>query len=597
MSVIEVLQIIGGIAVFLYGMNLLSSGLERLSGGKLEALLKKATGNVFKGILLGTVVTALIQSSSASIVIVVGFVNSGLMTLRQAISVCIGANIGTTVTAWIISLTGISGSNIFLSLLKPINIAAICAIIGIVLFMFLKNEKRREVGFMLLGFAVLMYGLNIMSDSVKVLAETPEFQNVLLLFKNPVLGFLTGAILTAIIQSSSASLGMLQAIVIGAAAAGAPGITFGIAIPIILGQNVGTCITAIIASIGARKNAIRTALSNILINSFCAVLFLVIIYTVNSFVEIPLLSKEVTAMNIALIHTTFNLLLTITVVPFIGVLEKLICRIVKDDPAKADDSKVPILDELLLNNPSIAISQCFSAIEKMSKKAIENFKLAISLLKKYDKEIYNTIVENEDIIDLTEDALSTYIIKITDKDLTTEESRAVSVLLHSIADYERIGDHAMNIADKSQSMYNRNLSFSQSAHEELDILCEALNEILTVTDKAFTKKDINTALEVEPIEEVVDNLTTFLKNKHIQRLRTGECTIDSGVIFLDLLNDFERIADHCSNLGVYVIEIQDDKLDSHMYLKNQKDSVEFNKLIEKYNEKYLLKAGYTDNNE
>jgi len=578
---------IGGLSLFLFGMTVLSSGLEKLSGGKLEKLLEKLSGNLFKGVLLGTVVTGLIQSSSTTTVMVVGFVNSGIMRLKQAVGVIMGANIGTTITAWLLSIIGLQSDNIIIKFLKPSSLSTIVAAIGIILYMSSKREKRRSVGQLMLGFSVLMFGMMTMSNAAGILAENPKLAEIFTMFSNPIFGILAGILVTALIQSSSASVGILQAL----SATGA--ITFSSALPIIMGQNIGTCITALLSSIGASKNGKRTAMIHLYFNLIGTIIFIILAYTINSIVHFAFWNENVNPLTIAVIHSIFNITSTILLLPFAKTLEKLAILTIKDKETKKVEKKQSLLDERFLQSPSYAISQCVNTVNDMANSAIENYQASYNLIKQYSPSDFEAIVEKEDKIDLMEDALGTYLIKLTDIDLTLNESKQVSKLLHSISDFERIADHAMNIADLAQSMNKKSIIFSEKAQRELQIFNNAVEEILGLASVAFRSDDYEIATMVEPLEDIIDMICTELKNQHINRLRTGDCTIDAGIVFLDLLNDFERIADHCSNLAVYVIELKDEKLDAHKYLKSMhaQTPVAYTQLAEQFKQKYFDKLG------
>ena len=583
MDFFKVLTFVGGLAMFLYGMNVMGGGLEKMSGGKLEHILERLTSNKWKGLLLGMAVTAVIQSSSATTVMVVGFVNSGIMKLRQAIGIIMGANIGTTVTSWLLSLSGIEGDNFFIQLLKPTSFSPVLALIGIVLLMFSKSGKRKNLAFILLGFAVLMFGMDTMSTAVEGLKDVPEFRELFTLFSNPVLGVLAGAALTAIIQSSSASVGILQAL----SETGA--ITFGSAIPIILGQNIGTCVTAMLSSVGTTKNAKRAAVVHLYFNIIGTVVFMILFYSITAIVEIPFLDGAVTPFSIAIIHTIFNVVATLLLMPFTKLLEKLAYVTVHDGKAE-DEHEFQLLDERFLSTPSFAIDQCRTLAVKMAQLSKETLQLAIETLNNYTDEAAEKIIFNENKADEYEDKIGTYLVQLSSKDLTDKDSQSITVLLHCIGDFERISDHAVNILEASQEMHNKELHFSDKAKEELAVYVAAINEIITISFEAFANDDIKLAKTVEPLEEVIDNLRNELKKRHIKRLRKGKCTIELGFVLSDLLTNFERVADHCSNIAVCQIQIQENSFDTHEYINELKkaDDITFLTKFAQYSEKYVL---------
>lgn len=581
MDIFSVLTLLGGLALFLFGMNTMGDGLEKLSGGKLERTLEKMTDNTFKGFLLGAGVTAVIQSSSATTVMVVGFVNSGIMKLAQAIGIIMGANVGTTITAWLLSLTGIEGDSFVLSLLKPSGFAPVLAFIGIVLLMFAKQGKKKDIGAILIGFAVLMFGMDMMSGAVKPLAGVPEFTNILTMFSNPLLGVLAGALLTAVIQSSSASVGILQAL----SATGS--ITFATAIPIIMGQNIGTCVTAMLACIGAKKNARRAAFVHLYFNIIGTVVILAGFYGLNALLDFAFIRNTVTPADIAVIHTAFNLIATALLLPFSKFLGKLACLTVRDKDSEDD---TPFLDERFLNTPALAVEQCDVMAAKMAGLARNTFLQAVTLLEKYDEKLAQQILEHEQRIDAYEDVLGTYLVKVSSKSLNTRDSNEIARLLHCIGDFERIGDHAVNLVDAAKEMHEKKITFSDQAKEELRVLTGALTEILAITMKAFEDRDIALAKKVEPLEQVIDGLRETLKRRHVKRLQSGACTIELGFILSDLLTNYERVSDHCSNIAVCLIQISMDSFETHEYLHDLKDgsSAEYESEYEAYKSKYVL---------
>ncbi|WP_124099351.1 Na/Pi cotransporter family protein [Ruminococcus sp. Marseille-P6503] len=586
MDIFMVLTLVGGLALFLYGMNVMGTALEKLAGGRLEKIFEKLTSNPLKAVLLGLSVTAVIQSSSATTVMLVGFVNAGLMKLRQAIGVIMGANIGTTVTAWILSLSGVEGDSFFIQMLKPSSFSPILAIIGVFLVMLSKNDKKQNVGTILMGFAVLMFGMDMMSGAVEPLKDVPEFANILTMFQNPVLGVLAGALLTAIIQSSSASVGILQAL----SSTGA--ITFGAALPIILGQNIGTCITAIISSIGTSKNAKRVAVVHLYFNIIGTLLFLTVFYILNMIFSFSFVDDTVGAGNIAVVHTIFNFTTTIVLLPFINQLEKLAYLTIRDN---ADDKSVraedqfKLLDDRFLQSPSFAIEQCRTVAANMADIAKSSIGLAIELLAGYNDDKAEQINGMESLVDKYEDRLGTYLVKLSSADLSHRDSQSVATLLHTIGDFERISDHAKNIVAVAKEKRDKNIEFSAQAVSELKVICSAVTEILELAVKAFTEQDLYSAYLVEPLEEVVDQLQTKLKSRHVKRLQKGMCTIELGFIFTDLLTNLERVSDHCSNIAVCLIQVNDDNFETHEYLRTVKTSGEaFDSEVEKYQQMFVL---------
>ena len=590
MDIFGVLSMIGGLALFLYGMDTMGDGLEKLSGGRLERLLEKLTSNPIKAVLLGCGVTALIQSSSATTVMVVGFVNSGIMKLQQAVGIIMGANIGTTVTSWLLSLTGLEGSNFLVKMLKPSSFAPILAVIGIVFIMFLKDEKKKDIGSILLGFTILMTGMDTMSAAVKPLANVPEFTSLFTMFSNPILGLIAGAVLTAVIQSSSASVGILQAL----SATGA--ITFGSALPIIMGQNIGTCVTAMISSVGASKNARRTALVHLYFNVIGTVIFMVLFYAVNSVVQFAFMNGPATAFNIAIIHTIFNVFATLILLPFSKQLVKLACMTVKDDEVEkvqtAEEKAFRLLDPRFLDTPGFAVEQCKTTAVDMAKLAKEGLLTSIELLYNFDEAKAKKVRELEDLVDRYEDELGSYMVKLGSQHLSKVDNHTVSLLLHCIGDFERISDHSMNIMGAAEEMHAKKMAFSAEAKEELNIFVEAVREILDLSVSAFEKNNTQKAAFVEPLEEVIDDINTVIKANHIKRLQKGICTIEQGFVLSDISTNLERVSDHCSNIAISVIEIDRDGFDAHNYLeslKKEEDPV-FSGLVETYRRKYSLKA-------
>ena len=586
MNVYDILNLLGGIALFLFGMHTLSASLEKLAGGKLETWLEKATSKPIKGVVLGAIITAVIQSSAAATVMIIGFVNSGLMKLSQAIGVIMGANIGTTATSWLLSLQSISGSDgfSFLNLLKPTTFTPVLAVIGVILIMFTKSDKKKTIGMILAGFAVLMFGMNSMSSATAGLAENETFCNILMMFSNPVLGVIAGAVLTAVLQSSSASIGILQSIAISTGK-----VTYSVALPLLLGQNIGSCVTALISSVGANKPAKRVAFVHLYFNVIGTVVFLSIFYLLNAFISMPFMEESLNAVGIAVIHTGFNVLATALFLPFTKQLEKLACLTVRDD--SNDEKLTPmLLDERLLKTPSVAIEQCRNVCIRMARLTQETLKMSMEVVTTYDAKKCAEVIDNENAIDIFEDKIGSYILKISSKDLSENDSKIVSSMLHTIGDLERISDHAVNIVEAAEEMHSKKIKFSQQALRELPVIVNAVSEILDMSINAFVNNDVNLAKNVEPLEDVIDQLRSDLKTRHIERLRNGKCTIELGFILQDLLTNFERVSDHCSNIAVYLIQISDNSMDTHEYMNELKklDRSEFMDEFNDYKNKYIL---------
>ena len=586
MNVYDILNLLGGIALFLFGMHTLSASLEKLAGGKLETWLEKATSKPIKGVVLGAIITAVIQSSAATTVMIIGFVNSGLMKLSQAIGVIMGANIGTTATSWLLSLQSISGSDgfSFLNLLKPTTFTPVLAVIGVILIMFTKSDKKKTIGMILAGFAVLMFGMNSMSSATAGLAENETFCNILMMFSNPVLGVIAGAVLTAVLQSSSASIGILQSIAISTGK-----VTYSVALPLLLGQNIGSCVTALISSVGANKPAKRVAFVHLYFNVIGTVVFLSIFYLLNAFISMPFMEESLNAVGIAVIHTGFNVLATALFLPFTKQLEKLACLTVRDD--SNDEKLTPmLLDERLLKTPSVAIEQCRNVCIRMARLTQETLKMSMEVVTTYDAKKCAEVIDNENAIDIFEDKIGSYILKISSKDLSENDSKIVSSMLHTIGDLERISDHAVNIVEAAEEMHSKKIKFSQQALRELPVIVNAVSEILDMSINAFVNNDVNLAKNVEPLEDVIDQLRSDLKTRHIERLRNGKCTIELGFILQDLLTNFERVSDHCSNIPVYLIQISDNSMDTHEYMNELKklDRSEFMDEFNDYKNKYIL---------
>ena len=561
MDLFDVLNLIGGLSLFLFGMTLMGNALEKRAGSGLKALLSRLTTGKLAGFLTGLGVTAVVQSSSATTVMVVGFVNSGLMTLRQAINVIMGANVGTTVTAWILSLTGISSGNLFVRLLKPSSFTPILALAGVVLFMMGKSSRKKDTGTILLGFATLMFGMETMSGAVAGLREVPEFASILLMFSNPILGVLAGAVLTAIIQSSSASVGILQAL------ASTGQVTCGTAIPIIMGQNIGTCVTAMISSVGANKNARRAAVVHLCFNIIGTGVWLTVFCLLNAFLKFSFTGNPVDQLGIAVAHTVFNLLCTALMLPASGLLEKLAYRLIPDRKTAEQPTE---LDERLLATPSIAVERSKVVSEAMATVSVHALRDAIGVLRNWDKDKAEKIRAAEAQADHYEDILGTYLVKVSAHELSDQDSNESAKLLRVIGDFERISDHAVNVLESAEEIREKGIRFTEEARREMRILTDAVGECLDLTLSAFLHDDPETAAQVEPLEQVVDQLKEQLRSRHILRLQRGECSIEAGFVWSDLLTNLERVADHCSNIAGCVIEMSHSSLDLHAYLSGVK---------------------------
>ena len=554
MDIFSILNLIGGLSLFLFGMSLMGQALERRAGNRLKVLLGKLTTNRITGLTTGLGVTAVIQSSSATTVMVVGFVNSGLMTLRQAINVIMGANVGTTVTAWILSLSGISSDNVFVKLLKPSSFTPILALIGIILYMFTKESKKRDTGMILLGFATLMFGMEAMSGAVSGLRDLPEFQNMFVAFTNPVLGVLAGAILTAIIQSSSASVGILQAL----ASTGA--VTYGAAIPIIMGQNIGTCITAIISAVGANKNAKRAALVHLSFNVIGTVVWLSIFCIVKAVAVPAILGESASLMGIAVCHSAFNILCTMLMLPLAGMLEKMVKKMIPDNEVIEQTEE---LDSRLLGSPSLALERCGQVLDSMAGIAVAALKDSIGSITRYDEETALRIREAEEKTDHLEDILGTYLVKLTSTQLGENESAKATEYMKVIGDYERIADHAVNILESAEELVQKGIVFSDQAQKEYNLISDAVEDILDLSHTAFKDTDFKAARKTEPLEQIVDELKETLRTRHILRLQKGECSVDAGFVWSDLLTNLERVADHCSNISGCVLDTAGHTMNIH----------------------------------
>lgn len=581
MSVFNIITLLGGLALFLFGMSVMSNALEKTAGGKLEKILQKMTDKPIKALLLGAAITATIQSSSAVTVMLVGLVNSGIMQLGQSVGVIMGSNIGTTITAWILSLAGIESDNFFVSLLKPSSFSPIIAFIGIIMMMTSKKTRSKDIGSICMGFAVLMFGMELMSDSMAPLAEMEEFRNIMVMFNNPLLGLIVGIVMTAVIQSSSATVGILQALSLTG------GLSYGMAIPLIMGQNIGTCVTALISSVGVSKNAKRVAVIHIYFNLIGTAVLLSLFYGFNAFLDFPFVEKAIAPAGIAIVHSIFNVATTIILFPFGKQLEKLAVKTVKDKEA---ENKSEFLDDRLLNSPSLAISECRNYTVKMAQLAKNSLLDSISIIGNYNSKTADIIVENEQALDDYEDKLGTFLVKISSRELTKEDSNTVSTLLHCIGDFERIGDHALNMVKTAKEISDKSISFSSEANAEILVATEAIKQILDITVKAFENNDAELALDVEPLEQVIDTLLSEIKNRHISRLTGGNCTIELGFVLSDLLTNYERVSDHCSNIAVSLIQISHSVFDTHEYLNDYKTSggERFTTAFENYKKQYVL---------
>lgn len=581
MDVFSLFTLLGGLAFFLYGMHVMSAGLEKMVGGKLERVLKSMTSSKWKGLALGAVITIAIQSSSAMTVMLVGLVNSGIMQLSQTVGVIMGSNVGTTLTAWILSAAGIESSSFFLRLLKPESFSPIVALIGVLLIMSSKEGKKRDVGTILVGFSVLMTGMSFMSQSVSPLADMPIFQDILVMFQNPIAGILLGTVVTGVIQSSAASVGILQSLSMTGS------ITYGMALPIIMGQNIGTCVTALLSSIGTNKNAKRVTAVHVYFNVLGTVICLLGFYLLNAFIHFDFIDSPINALGIAVIHSLFNLLTTLILLPFSKQLEKLAKITIREQSTKEE-----LLDERLLLSPGLAIAECRNLSIHMAKAARDSMANAISILSKFDQKVADSITQQEEEIDLYEDKLGTFLVRLSSKDLSPKDSHDVSQLLHAIGDFERIGDHAVNILRVANEIHDKDIQFSDKAQEELQVITRAIITILNLTVEAFEENDPVIAAKVEPLEQVIDGLKLELKNRHIRRLQEGRCTIELGFVLTDLLTNYERVSDHCSNIAVTVIQIKDSSLDTHGYLNEVKNTGNpaFTQAFETYSLEYLLPA-------
>ena len=580
-DIFDVFTLLGGLAFFLYGMSVMSNGLEKMAGGKLEQLLKKSTNNPVKSLLLGAGITIAIQSSSAMTVMLVGLVNSGIMQLGQTIGVIMGSNVGTTLTAWILSLAGLEGENFFIKMLKPESFSPIIALIGILFIMGSKSDKKKSIGSIMVGFAVLMYGMDLMKDAMAPLTEMEGFKQILTAFTNPLLGVVVGAVFTGIIQSSAASVAILQ----GFSATGS--ITLGMALPIIMGQNIGTCVTALISSIGVNRNARRVAVVHISFNLIGTAVFLLGFYGSDLFFHYTFMDMTVDPFLIAIIHSVFNVATTVMLLPFTKQLEKIAYTVIKDD---TQEEEFAFVDSRLLATPSIAIAECNNKTVEMSKLAQTTILKALSLLEKYDDKVGKEVYDLENQLDIYEDKLGTLLVQMSSKALSDDDSRKVSKQLHTIGDFERVGDHAVNLWKAAEEVHMKNIHFSDAAQRELHTLVEALREILDITTRAFSTDDLALAAQVEPLEQVIDCLIADIKTNHILRLQKGNCTIELGFVLSDILTNCERVSDHCSNIAVAQIETEQNVYDAHKYLNHLKTSGDrgYQEAFEAYRARYTL---------
>ena len=587
MDIFDILSMIGGLSLFLYGMHVMGDALAKMSGGKLEKVLEKLTSKRIMAVLLGAAVTAVIQSSSATTVMVVGFVNSGIMKLSQAVGIIMGANVGTTATSWLLSLTGISGGSLVLELLKPSSFTPILAVIGVVFLVFCKSETKHNIGTILLGFAVLMFGMETMSDAVAPLADVPEFTQILTMFSNPILGMLAGLILTAVIQSSSASVGILQALCVTGA------VTYANAIPIIMGQNIGTCITAALSAVGASKDAKRAAAVHFYFNVLGTAIFMTLFYSLNAVIHWDFINDVAGPAGIAVVHSVFNILATMILLPMSNVLEFLAVKTIRDkkDEEKVErDNVLQLLDPLFLEKPGFAVMQTKKVAAHMAYVTRDAVLEAISLINDYSEEKAEHIVQIEGLIDQYEDALGTYLLRLSSKDLSRDDSHVVSILLHSIGDIERISDLAVDIMLGVREMHKKEQSFSKKAMEELAVYSDALRAILDMTLSAMQKNDYEQAAMVQPLEELIDDLNKELKKRHVKRLRKGKCTIELGLSLSDISDTYERISDHCSNIAVALLQVDDDEMEGHGYRRGVKEDAPqwYNEKYNEFEKMYLL---------
>lgn len=595
MTIFNIFSLLGGLALFLFGMDIMGKALEKQAGGQLQKLLSTLTDSPLKGFLLGLAVTAVIQSSSATTVMVVGFVNSGIMQLHQAIGIIMGSNVGTTVTSWLLSLSGLEGDSLFIQLLKPTSFSPLLAFIGILLYM-CSSEKKKGIGTILIGFAILMTGMSAMSDAVLPLQNETWFTSLFVRFSNPLLGVLVGAVVTGVVQSSSASVGILQAL----SATGV--ITWGSAIPIIMGQNIGTCVTALISSVGANKNARRTAMVHLYFNLIGVSIFLTAFYGLNAVLHFSFTNASIEAWGIAVVHSVFNITATVILLPFANLLEKLAIATIPDDPAPQTE-QFSLLDERLLNTPAVAVERARAAAAEMAELSRKGVVQAMSLTHSWDPALAQKIREAEKQVDRYEDALGTYLVRLSTRDMTHADSQSVNTLLHTISDFERISDHSVGLVRSAEEIYQKKVHFSKDACDELNVLEGAVQDTLARAVEAFRNGDLHLASKVEPLEQVVDELVRAIKARHIARLQSGNCSIEYGFILEDLLTGYERICDHCSNTAVAQLEVAQDSFDTHAYLNdlrsgnNPAESEKFRQRLERYRERYFFPEDQTESKE
>ncbi len=582
LSQIKILELVLGLAIFLFGMHVMSSNLEKMAGGKLEHMLKKMTSNPFISLLLGAAITIAVQSSSATTVMLVGLVNSGIMQFAATLHVIFGANIGTTLTSWILSLSSLSSDNFFIMMLKPKNFSPIVALIGVIMLMAGKTDKKKSIGTIMVGFAVLMYGMEFMSGSVRGLADVPEFGELMLKFQNPLLGVLVGTLFTALIQSSAASVGVLQALALTGA------VNYNMAIPIIMGQNIGTCVTAMISGVGANANAKRVAAIHLSLNVIGTAVLLSLYTAGRAIFDFALGDMAIDAFGIAIVHTIFNIAITVILMPFGKWIIKLATVMVRDDK-KSEEKFVVQLDERLFRSPSVAINECDVYTVQMCELAVKTLNMSIDMLANYDAKTAELVLANEDVLDKYEDSLGTYLVKLSGQSLSGEDSQRISKMLHTIGDFERLGDHVVNLLKTAEEMHVKQTRFSEQGGREIAVLTAAIKEILSITNSAYAGNDAVISARVEPLEQVIDDLTAAVKKNHIDRLQDGSCTIEMGFILSDLLNNYERISDHCSNIAVAVIELMHNTFDTHRYLNDIKTgSEEFNAVYEQFSGRFAL---------
>ena len=584
MDIFDFIVLLGGLAFFLFGMTTMSTGLERLAGGKLESTLRAMTSSPFKALLLGAGVTIAVQSSSAVTVMLVGLVNSGIMQIGQTVGVIMGSNIGTTLTAWLLSLVGLEGEAVWIKLLKPENFSLVFALVGAFMMMMAKKAKAKDIGSILVGFAVLMYGMKLMGDSVEGLAESPSFGALLTMFRNPLLGVLTGTVVTGIIQSSAASVGILQALALTGT------ISYGMAIPIIMGQNIGTCVTALISCIGVNRNAKKVAIIHVSFNLIGTVILLSLYLLANAIFHLPINDQPASALGIAVVHSIFNVVTTCMLFPFSQMLVKIANGVLRDkEETQTDVEDDMVLDERLLATPAVALSVCDEMTDKMEEVSRRCLLAAMRLMGGFDEEVAASILADEDIVDRYEDKIGSFLVKLSAKSLSEQDSHKVSKLLHAIGDFERMSDHAVNIMESARELHEKGIRFSDVAQHEVKVLSEAVKEILELSGRAYNRWDAELALQVEPLEELIDDLVVQIRENHIQRLREGRCTIELGFILSDILTNYERVSDHCSNLAVTVVGLSRGNLESHENLITIKhDEEAFRNLYDHYRQKYYI---------